>query len=87
MLAQPAFAKDVELLNVSYDPTRELYEDYNKAFAAYWLKKTGDKVITSSSRMAARASRRVPSSTASQADVVTLALGADIEEHRGRPAS
>ncbi len=39
-----AHAKDVELLNVSYDPTRELYEEYNKAFAAYWLKKTGDKV-------------------------------------------
>src|SRR6266567_7515058 len=40
----PAHAKDVELLNVSYDPTRELYDEYNKAFAAYWLKKTGDKV-------------------------------------------
>ena len=40
----PAKAKDVELLNVSYDPTRELYEDYNKVFAAYWLTKTGDKL-------------------------------------------
>jgi sulfate/thiosulfate transport system substrate-binding protein len=35
-------AAAVTLLNVSYDPTRELYEDYNKAFAAYWKSKTGD---------------------------------------------
>ncbi len=39
-----AQAADVTLLNVSYDPTRELYEEYNKAFSAYWAKKTGDKV-------------------------------------------
>ena len=37
-----AHAATVTLLNVSYDPTRELYEDYNKAFAAYWKTKTGD---------------------------------------------
>src|ERR1700760_3241949 len=35
-------AKDVALLNVSYDPTRELYQDYNQVFADYWKKKTGD---------------------------------------------
>jgi sulfate transport system substrate-binding protein len=40
--ALPALAKDVTLLNVSYDPTRELYQDFNKAFAAYWKAKTGD---------------------------------------------
>ncbi len=39
-----AQAAQVTLLNVSYDPTRELYEQYNKAFAAYWQKKTGDNV-------------------------------------------
>ena len=39
-----ARAADLHLLNVSYDPTRELYEDYNQAFAAYWNKKTGDTV-------------------------------------------
>ncbi|HEX7416951.1 MAG TPA: hypothetical protein VF315_02765, partial [Steroidobacteraceae bacterium] len=45
-LAMPvvSHAANVELLNVSYDPTRELYEDYNKAFAAYWKSKTGDVV-------------------------------------------
>jgi sulfate transport system substrate-binding protein len=39
-----ANARDVTLLNVSYDPTRELYADFNKAFAAYWKVKTGDVV-------------------------------------------
>ena len=44
-----AHAAEVTLLNVSYDPTRELYEEYNKAFAAYWEKKTGDKVAVKQS--------------------------------------
>ncbi len=43
-LPSSAHAAQVTLLNVSYDPTRELYEQYNKAFAAYWQKKTGDNV-------------------------------------------
>jgi len=34
-----AMAKDIQILNVSYDPTRELYQDYNKAFSKYWLAK------------------------------------------------
>ncbi|EMN13652.1 sulfate-binding domain protein [Leptospira borgpetersenii str. Brem 307] len=38
------FSKDVNLLNVSYDPTRELYAEYNKLFASYWKSKTGDEV-------------------------------------------
>src|SRR5450759_4417461 len=42
--AAAAYAAEVTLLNVSYDPTRELYTDVNKAFAPYWLKKSGDKV-------------------------------------------
>ena len=37
-------AADINLLNVSYDPTRELYQDYNEAFAKYWKAKTGDNV-------------------------------------------
>ena len=37
-------AKPVSILNVSYDPTREFYHEYNKAFAAYWKGKTGDDV-------------------------------------------
>ncbi len=78
MLATPAFAKDVVLLNVSYDPTRELYEDYNKAFAAYWHKKTGDTVkVNQSHGGSGKQARSVIDGL--QADVVTLALGADIE--------
>jgi len=42
-------AKEVKLLNVSYDPTRELYQDYNAAFAKYWKAKTGDTVTISNS--------------------------------------
>lgn len=38
-------AKDIQLLNVSYDPTRELYDQYNKAFAAHWKQETGDNVV------------------------------------------
>lgn len=43
-LSSGLMAKDITLLNVSYDPTRELYRDYNKAFSAYWQQKP---VITS----------------------------------------
>jgi len=43
-LAVSAGAKEIKLLNVSYDPTRELYQDYNAAFARYWKAKTGDSV-------------------------------------------
>ena len=50
------------ILNVSYDPTRELYDDYNAVFAKYWKAKTG-QTVTSSSPTAARANRRAPSST------------------------
>jgi sulfate transport system substrate-binding protein len=78
VLSVPAPAKDVELLNVSYDPTRELYEEYNKAFAAYWLKKTGDKVtIKQSHGGSGKQARSVIDGL--QADVVTLALAADID--------
>jgi sulfate transport system substrate-binding protein len=78
ILASPAYAKDVELLNVSYDPTRELYEDYNKAFAAYWQKKSGDVVTVKQSHGGSgKQARSVIDGL--QADVVTLALGADIE--------
>ena len=44
LLGSAARAATVTLLNVSYDPTRELYEDYDKAFAVYWKEKTGDTV-------------------------------------------
>ncbi|HEU4373268.1 MAG TPA: sulfate transporter subunit, partial [Telluria sp.] len=42
LVAQAAAAADVTLLNVSYDPTRELYQDFNAAFARQWKARTGD---------------------------------------------
>ncbi|MDO7906723.1 sulfate ABC transporter substrate-binding protein [Paenibacillus sp. JX-17] len=71
-------AKEVELLNVSYDPTRELYEQYNKAFAAYWEKEKGQKVTVKQSHGGSgKQSRSVIDGI--KADVVTLALGYDID--------
>jgi len=71
-------AKDVTLLNVSYDPTRELYADYNKVFAAHWKKQTGQNVtIRQSHGGAAKQARAVIDGL--QADVVTLALAYDID--------
>ncbi|MFE4712906.1 MULTISPECIES: sulfate ABC transporter substrate-binding protein [Paenibacillus] len=68
----------VELLNVSYDPTRELYENYNKAFSAYWEKEHGQKVtIKQSHGGSGKQSRAVLDGL--EADVVTLALGYDID--------
>jgi len=73
-----AFAADVTLLNVYYDPTRELYSDINKAFAPYWQKKTGDKVtIKQSHGGSGKQARSVIDGL--EADVVTLALAYDID--------
>ena len=65
LLSATAVAKDVKILNVSYDPTRELYREYNTAFAKYWLAKTGDKVTVEQSHGGSGArgrgrTRRVP---------------------------
>lgn len=66
------------LLNVSYDPTRELYEDYNKAFTKYWKQKTGEDVsIKQSHGGSGKQARTVVDGL--PADVVTLALAADID--------
>jgi sulfate/thiosulfate-binding protein len=71
-------AATVNLLNVSYDPTRELYEDYNKAFAAYWKGKTGDTVVVNQSHGGSgKQARSVIDGLG--ADVVTLALAYDID--------
>lgn len=71
-------AATVTLLNVSYDPTRELYEDYNKAFATYWKAKTGDTVLVNQSHGgSATQARSVIDGL--EADVVTLALAYDID--------
>jgi sulfate/thiosulfate-binding protein len=73
-----AHAAAVKLLNVSYDPTRELYEDYNKAFAAYWLGKSGDTVTVNQSHGGSgKQARSVIDGL--EADVVTLALAYDID--------
>lgn len=77
--ALAASAKDVTLLNVSYDPTRELYVDFNKAFAAYWKGKTGDTVTVKQSHGGSgKQARSVIDGL--EADVVTLALAYDIDE-------
>jgi sulfate/thiosulfate-binding protein len=78
LLAGNAQAAGVKLLNVSYDPTRELYEDVNKAFAADWKTKTGDDVtISMSNGGSGKQARSVIDGL--DADVVTLALAYDID--------
>ena len=73
-----AQAAPVTLLNVSYDPTRELYVDYDAAFARYWKAKTGQDVkINQSHGGSGKQARSVIDGL--QADVVTLALAADID--------
>lgn len=85
LLVTPAVApaagadQDVVLLNVSYDPTRELYKEYNAAFARYWKEKTGQTVtIRQSHGGAGKQARAVIDGL--EADVVTLALAYDIDE-------
>ncbi|MDC8786808.1 sulfate ABC transporter substrate-binding protein [Roseateles koreensis] len=73
-----AFARDITLLNVSYDPTRELYQEYNAAFSKYWKAKTGDNVIVKASHGGSgKQARSVIDGL--EADVVTLALAYDID--------
>jgi len=77
-LAVAASAKKVELLNVSYDPTRELYVEFNKAFAAHWKATTGDDVtIKQSHGGSGKQARSVIDGL--RADVVTLALAGDVD--------
>ena len=72
-------AADITLLNVSYDPTRELYKEYNSAFAKYWKAKTGDDVtINQSHGGSGKQARSVLEGL--EADVVTLALGFDVDQ-------
>ncbi len=73
-----AKASSVALLNVSYDPTRELYEEFNKSFAAEWKKKTGQSVtVRQSHGGGGKQARSVIDGL--EADVVTLALAYDID--------
>ena len=78
LVASSAAAADVSLLNVSYDPTRELYQEFNAAFGKYWKAKVGDNVtINQSHGGSGKQARAVIEGL--QADVVTLALAYDID--------
>jgi len=71
--------KEITLLNVSYDPTRELYEDFNKAFGKYWYEKKGITVTVNQSHGGSGKQARAVIDGL-EADVVTLALAYDIDE-------
>ena len=74
----PVVAKTVELLNVSYDPTREFYKEFNMEFEKYWKEKTGDKVVVMQSHSGAGKQARAVIDGL-KADVVTLAIAYDID--------
>lgn len=76
--ALPALAQSVQLLNVSYDPTRELYVEFNQAFAKYWKAKTGqDVAIKQSHGGSGKQARSIIDGL--EADVATLALAGDTD--------
>ncbi|MBS0342562.1 MAG: sulfate ABC transporter substrate-binding protein [Proteobacteria bacterium] len=78
LTALPSLAQQVQLLNVSYDPTRELYVDFNKAFAAYWKGKTGQDVsVKQSHGGSGKQARSIIDGL--EADVATLALAGDTD--------
>lgn len=76
-LSSLTFAADKELLNVSYDPTRELYTAINQAYGSYWKKKTGETIVFKQSHGGSGKQARAVIDGLN-ADVVTLALAADI---------
>lgn len=78
VFSQSALAADVTLLNVSYDPTRELYQDFNAAFAKQWKAKNGDNVTVKQSHGGSGKQARTVIDGL-EADVVTLGLAYDID--------
>lgn len=78
LLTAGAWAKDIQILNVSYDPTREFYRQYNQEFGDYWKAKTGDTVTV---RQSHGGSGKQATSVINglEADVVTLALAYDVD--------
>lgn len=78
LITSASWAKDVTLLNVSYDPTRELYREFNTAFAKHWKAKTGDDVKVEQSHGGSGSQARAVLDGL-KADVVTLALAGDID--------
>jgi sulfate/thiosulfate transport system substrate-binding protein len=83
LVAPAVHAADVTLLNVSYDPTRELYQDVGKAFAAKWKAQTGENVTFRASHGGSGKQARAVIDGL-DADVVTLALAWDIDAIAGR---
>lgn len=85
LLAFGTMAQEIQLLNVSYDPTREFYQEYDTAFSKYWQQQTGDKVRV---RQSHGGSGKQATSVINgiEADVVTLALAYDVDAiaERGR---
>jgi sulfate/thiosulfate-binding protein len=79
VLSAGALAKDITLLNVSYDPTRELYAEYNAAFSKYWQEKTGDKVTVNQSHGGGGKQIRAVIDGL-EGDVVTQALSYDVDQ-------
>jgi sulfate transport system substrate-binding protein len=78
LIAPALHAAEISLLNVSYDPTRELYQDINAAFAKQWKASSGDDVkLRQSHGGSGKQARSVIDGL--EADVVTLALGYDID--------
>ena len=77
-LAPSARAADLTLLNASYDPTRELYQEFNAAFAARWKAKTGQSVVVNQSHGGSGKQARAVLDGL-DADVVTLALAYDVD--------
>ena len=78
LVAAAGAVAQTTLLNVSYDPTRELYQDFNKAFAAHWKKQSGeDLTVKQSHGGSGKQARSVIDGL--EADVVTLALARDVD--------
>src|SRR5690606_12112067 len=80
-LAGFAEADDVRILNVSYDPTREMYREFNQKFSSYWQERTGDEVTVQMSHGGSGSQARSVIDGL-DADVVTLALAYDVEAIR-----
>lgn len=80
VFAGSAVAKDYELLNVSYDPTRELYQDYNAEFASFWKKAHPDDSVKIQQSHGGSGKQGRAVIDGLRADVVTLALAGDIDE-------
>lgn len=81
LVAAPTLAATINLLNVSYDPTREFYREYNASFAKQWKEQTGDNVVIRQSHGGSGSQARSVI-FGLEADVVTLALAYDIDALR-----